>query len=89
MAGTGMPCVDGRRERPAPAVLGPVDLASAEVRVEQQVRKLGVAVEGLLDLAEERARMMQPPRHIEATPPLLISQPILGIADRELHNPWA
>ena len=40
-----------------------------EERVEQQVGQVRVLVEGLLDLAQEQLRMMQPPRHISAMPP--------------------
>jgi hypothetical protein len=32
--------------------------------------RVRVLVEGLLDVAEERLRMMQPPRHIRAMPPM-------------------
>ena len=46
------PELDGHAHDAAPAGLGALDLAREE-RIEQQVRQLGVLVEGALDLAEE------------------------------------
>src|SRR5439155_89513 len=45
---------DGRGADAPPALLGPADLLG-EVRVQEQVRQLRIAVEGLLDAAQEGA----------------------------------
>ena len=55
IAGSGMPfaaAVATTRRQPS----WPGSISLAEVRIEQQVRELRVAVERLLDLAEERRR---------------------------------
>ena len=46
-----------------------------EEAVKQQIGKFRILVERVLDLAQERDRIMQPPRHISAMPPMFRFQP--------------
>ena len=81
-------------ERPPPrkhaASLPWPDRLLAEVRVEKQIGEVGIAVECLLDLPRKALRMMQPPRHMRATPPLL-SFPVRLVRHGRASElkPWA